>query len=518
MTDASNGGRPRADDDPEATVMIPAGRGAPSADEDATVMIPAPAKAAPRAEPDPDATVMIPAGLARPPEPDADATVMMPAMAPRPVDDDATVMMPAAPAFDPEATIAIPTPGRRRAEAGPPAGVAPVSADPVQSDASGARAAFEGGALNPLVAAAHPILAVVAQIRHALRHPDPEGLRRALADRLEAFDREVAGAGLPEDSAAVARSTLRHLVDESLASTPWGARAGAAFLPEQAEAADPFDAMERLAERPAAHLALLEFQHVCLALGLEGRYREMPEGREKLREIRSRLRDLLRTQYPAPDGELSPQWRGLALPARREPGMLGFWAAGAGAGLFLALLYAGFSLSLGGASDPVARDLAQLRLPPPPVASAAPAAPPPGLAKLLAAEIEKGEIAVTESAGRATIVVRGDRLFASGSARLEPAVEPVLLRVATALDQVSGAVVVAGHTDDVPIRTARFPSNWELSAARAASVVRLMGTRLKDAARLSAEGMADAEPLAPNDSEANRARNRRVSIVLRSGA
>lgn len=516
MSDASHRDRPPVDEDPEATVMIPAGRAGPAApDEDATVMMPAAPFTPAAQEPDPDATVMMSPARPAVPEPDADATVMIPAPAPAPArreaEEDATVAMPAAPAFDPEATIAIPTPGRRRTEA-----TAPVPPPSAAVAAAEEPEGHEGGALNPLVAAAHPIFAVVAQIRHALRHPDPEGLQRALGARLEAFDKAVAGEGLPDEVLAIACAALRHLVDESMASTPWGARRATTFASTLPAAPEPLEALDRLCEHPSENRAILEFLHVCLALGLEGRYRGAPDAREKLQEIRLRLRDLLHTQYPPPDGELSAHWRGRDVPARREPGMLGFWAAGAGAALVLAALYAGFSLSLGGASDPVAKDLATLRLPAPAVPPSA--APAPGLAKLLAAEIEKGEVSVTESAGRATILVRSDRLFASGSARLENAVEPVLLRVAAALDQVPGAIVVAGHTDDVPIRTARFPSNWELSAARAASVVRLMGARLKDATRLSGEGRADAEPVAPNDSEANRARNRRVSIVLRSGA
>jgi type VI secretion system protein ImpK len=78
--------------------------------------------------------------------------------------------------------------------------------------------------------------------------------------------------------------------------------------------------------------------------------------------------------------------------------------------------------------------------------------------------------------------------------------------------------VITGHTDDVPIRTARFPSNWELSTERARSVVALMSSRLREPGRLRAEGVADSEPVAPNDSAANRAKNRRVTILLRSAS
>ena len=76
-------------------------------------------------------------------------------------------------------------------------------------------------------------------------------------------------------------------------------------------------------------------------------------------------------------------------------------------------------------------------------------------------------------------------------------------------------MIVTGHTDNKPIRTARFPSNWELSTERARSVMKLMAGSLAQPARLSAEGMADSDPVAPNDSEDNRRKNRRVMVVLK---
>jgi type VI secretion system protein ImpK len=93
----------------------------------------------------------------------------------------------------------------------------------------------------------------------------------------------------------------------------------------------------------------------------------------------------------------------------------------------------------------------------------------------------------------------------------------VIQHIAEALDKLPGAVLVTGHTDDQPIRTARFPSNWELSTERARSVVAVMAAEMKDPARLRAEGLADSEPLVANDSPANRAKNRRVAILLRGG-
>ena len=283
-----------------------------------------------------------------------------------------------------------------------------------------------------------------------------------------------------------------------------------------------FELLDRQCADPAANRTLLEFLYVCLVLGFEGRLRGAENGGEELIALRGRLLDQIRAQHAPYDGELSGRWRGVAAPATRPSGGLALWAAGSAAALLLSVLYLALSFSLGSLSDPVARALAQLKAPESAAASAAgvarPAADPatPRISEQLSAEIARGEVAVTDAAGLSSIVIRGDRLFASGSARLETGVEAVILRLADALERVPGVILVTGHTDDVPIRTARFPSNWELSTERAASVVKLIAGKLKDPARLRAEGLADSAPVAANDSASNRARNRRVTIILRS--
>ena len=500
--------RPEGGVDPDATVMLPREEAERASDPDATVMIP-PARAAD------DATVMMPA-----PASDPDATVMMPARATEP-DPDATVAIPPGAGFekaaaepDPEATIAIPTPGRKR------------DAIPAAPDSGSQAAAADIGALgglNPLIAAANPILAVVAQIRQTLRHPDPEGLRASLRERIDAFEREARTAGLGDEAVASASYALCALLDESAACTPWGGGwAKNGLLAERhgdsAGGEKFFLLLETLSANPAANLDLLDFLYVCLALGFEGHYRDAADGRQALAGKRANLLGLIRQQQAPRDGELSGHWRGVVAPARRPAGGLALWAAGCGAALLLVAAYAGYSVTLGSLSDPVTRDIARLKVPENagPASARVASAATPRISEQLAEEIARGEVAVTDAAGMSTIVIRSDRFFASGSARLESRIEPVLLRVAQALAKVPGAILVTGHTDDVPIRTARFPSNWELSTERAASVVNLVAGKLGDASRLRAEGLADSAPVAPNDSAANRARNRRVEIVLRS--
>lgn len=106
-------------------------------------------------------------------------------------------------------------------------------------------------------------------------------------------------------------------------------------------------------------------------------------------------------------------------------------------------------------------------------------------------------------------------LFDSGSATLKPQATPLLGQIARLVNlDVRHPVAVEGHTDPLPIATAYYPSNWELSGGRAASVVRFMAARGTGAARLSATGFADLRPIAANSTDQGRSRNRRVEIVL----
>ena len=109
-----------------------------------------------------------------------------------------------------------------------------------------------------------------------------------------------------------------------------------------------------------------------------------------------------------------------------------------------------------------------------------------------------------------------DRLmFASGSAELKPGALPVLDKIADLLDGAGKEVEVGGHTDNVPIHTERYPTNWELSAARAASVARYLQARGIAPERLRAVGYGPYRPIADNATPEGRARNRRVEIFMR---
>ncbi|PIE41998.1 MAG: type VI secretion system protein TssL [Gammaproteobacteria bacterium] len=139
-------------------------------------------------------------------------------------------------------------------------------------------------------------------------------------------------------------------------------------------------------------------------------------------------------------------------------------------------------------------------------------------AQSLKTEIENGKIEV-ETQGRKIIIrVKEQGSFASGSATLRPGFMPIMDKIRDALKDMPGTFAVTGHTDDVPISTRRFRSNWELSSSRSVSVAHeLMKTGEMDPTLFSIVGLGETQPLVPNDTVENRARNRRVEIVVEQG-
>ncbi len=117
--------------------------------------------------------------------------------------------------------------------------------------------------------------------------------------------------------------------------------------------------------------------------------------------------------------------------------------------------------------------------------------------------------------GKLVIQIRGQVLFPSGSATLSREAESIMDQIARIVSRYTEYMVnIKGHTDNVPISTAKFDSNWELSALRATSVLKYFIKRGINPLRLTATGYADILPLVPNNSDENRSRNRRVEFVL----
>jgi len=423
-------------------------------------------------------------------------------------------------AFESERTVIKPKP-RTPAGGAPPPAMPPAGgtqAEPLPAELG------QLGLLNPLVSAAGRLLVLVGKLRNLAQPPNVPALRASTAEAVQRFDAEARAAGASNESVLAARYILCTALDEAVANTPWGVQSGwnkqsllVQFHNETWGGEKVFQLLAKLAQDVPKHRDLLELLYCVLALGFEGRYRVLDNGKAQLDTVRQRLADLIRKDRPPLEPALSPHWRGQGGGTARLRDAVPLWVIGSVLLLLLALSWFGLRIWLNNRSDDTWSQLAGLRMPgvkiapPPPVLAKA-----PRLARFLEPEIKQGLVTVTDEADRSTVRLRGDAFFASGSADPMAQAMPVLVRIGQALAEVKGEVLITGHSDSQPIRSLRFPSNWHLSTARA-EAVRTALVPLVEPARMKAEGKADAEPLAPNDTPANRARNRRVDIVLITG-
>ncbi len=411
---------------------------------------------------------------------------------------------------DNERTIVRPRPGGRA----DPGAAAARGDDATNFDESVAH--YSGS--NKLLACAQPLLALVPQLRASVEHPDPAGLRESLDRGVRDFERAAQRADVPRESTIAARYILCTFLDETAASTPWGSGAWGRdsllvrFHNESWGGEKVFALLSKLAESPSKNFDLLELVYRCLALGFEGRYRVLDNGRAQLDQLRERLQLMLRSVKPAPERSLSLRWAPAQIRQRRWLSGTPFWAFSAAVALLAVGAYFGLSLLLATRSDPVFAAIHAIRLPSAAPLPAQPAARP-RLAQFLEAEIREGLVSVRDEANKSVVTIKGDGFFVPGSAEVSARVVRVVDRIAKALTETPGKVLVSGHTDSQPIRTARFPSNWHLSQERAREVLQILA-RTVPADRMQSEGRADSEPVDSNETAAGRERNRRVEITL----
>lgn len=378
--------------------------------------------------------------------------------------------------------------------------------------------------LNPLVQIAAPLLSTAPRLRAMARHSNPAALRASLVDAINRFEATARAQGLPNDQVVAGRYVLCTLLDESASSTPWGSSGAwssqsllVQFHNEAWGGEKVFQLLTRLMQTPVQQRNLLELVYVALSLGFEGRYRVLDNGRAQLDAVRERLAQVLREGAGPVDSSLSTQWRGVAAAAPRLRDGVALWVVAAGAALLLMLVFVGLRLTLNAQTDATFAALQAMDVPKAAKLAAVVVAPPvaaaPRLAQLLKTDIDAGAVQVQDLADRSIVTLRGDGLFEPGSADVAERAVALFGRVAQALNQVPGSVLVSGHTDNQPIRSLRFPSNWHLSKERAESVRKMLVASVKPE-RLQAEGRADTEPVADNRSPEGRSQNRRVVVTL----
>lgn len=443
---------------------------------------------------------------------------------------------------DTDRTVIRPNPGARRPVLAQAQGVQARAAD-APAPAPGPRAAPRKDAagteliaptgMNILVAIATPLFSLISRIRNRAQHLDPEELRKSVFAEVRRFEEAALKARVEPRTIKVARYALCATLDDVVLNTPWGDQSSwglnsmvATFHRETVGGDRFYDVLSRLEQDPAGNIALLEFMYMCLSLGFEGRLRVDQGGGSRHQEIRARLAGIIKSQRGTPEPDLSPGWKGVDRPHKPLSAWKPVWIATTALAAILAVSFAGLAWALGNGTQRLIGDLAaidtglvpELSRPAPP-----PPAPPPTrrevaqletVSGFLSEEIEAGLVEVLEDGNALTIRIAGAEMFASASDVLQDRYRVPLQRVANALNEVEGRVIIAGHSDSVPINTARYPSNTHLSLARATTVKVFLEDLLEEPDRLTAEGRAEREPIADNASPEGRAANRRIEVIL----
>jgi type VI secretion system protein ImpK len=433
-----------------------------------------------------------------------------------------TMGQPDLPRLDGEPTIIKPTPGRsRRAPVlEPTQPFAPVVAPPPPLLDE-----IAPPGMPPLVAAALPLLNLARQIRETPNEPDLETLRRRVIEAIKLFERLTLTVTVAAESARAAHYALCATIDDVLLSTPWGtytmwSRQGmvSTFHMDVTGGERFFDLLEHLHRDPGTHRDVLLLFYYCLSLGFEGRMRINPQGALELARVREGLYRTLRSTQGEFERELAPHWRGID--ARHQPLSMSMALSTIAATTVLALtlLFFGLNGTLSARSDVTLQQLADL--PPKAAASlkmaaatAPPAAAPPRLQSFLDGEIRTGLVTVSQVRQGTLVRIRNRGLFATGSASVQDRFVALIDKIGTEIGQEGARVLVVGHTDNVPINTFAFRSNWQLSQERARQVARILARHVSPAL-IRAEGRGETEPTDTNDTPEGREANRRTELIV----
>lgn len=392
--------------------------------------------------------------------------------------------------------------------------------------------------VNPLVAVAGPLLALIGRLARTYSQPDPADLRERTLLQIRAFEEGATQANIARDMVIKARYVLCASLDDIAQSTEWGRDGQWASRPLVASFREGLRGYEGIQagvgffrlltdamRSPGTELPLLELMYLCLSLGFLGELRVDARPMAALDRIRADLYTVISKQHQMPDPALSPHWQGENAPFKPPVGVVPVWVLGAAALTLIGGLFIWVSTSLNAASDAVfdrmlGAPLAHM----PAIARSAPVRPPPPAPRVvepeplyvfLKAEIDQGLVTVLGDRAMPIVRIRNRGLFASGSATVAPGYVRLLERIGQALKAEKGPVQVVGYTDNQPIRTVQFPSNYQLSKTRADAAAAIIVRALNEQGRVVTEGRADADPVSSNETADGRDDNRRIEVVLR---
>lgn len=378
---------------------------------------------------------------------------------------------------------------------------------------------------NVLLAKASPLLRMICTVGDMPEIGSLKALSSTVAKGIRELDQAFEKIQSPQAERLSVRYVLCTFMDERAANTPWGGSGQWAnhsllllFFSETWGGEKVFALIQKLMQSPAENRELLELMAVVLSLGFKGKYKVETGGEVALVQLRNSLFQMVQPHSLNPLAQLHPEfWKSRAPTARKRFLQIPLWLPISVLSTLGTLVFLGLYFNMNTQSDQAFAEITSLSFPAPefPQVSAAPVEPVSGLELpiQLEQEIIAGLLTLKQLGNKSTVILVGDGLFDSGSAELSAKATPLVDKVARELALHPGQITVTGYTDNQPIRSIRYPSNWQLSAERAEYVGQRIAAFLPNTA-IATEGAGAANPIAPNNTAQGRALNRRVEITL----
>ena len=374
---------------------------------------------------------------------------------------------------------------------------------------------------NPLIEAAKPVLILANSMQQTTSQLSTDSLINKFSLLINNFEENAEKNGAKYDAIQAAKYCLCTFVDELAVRAGWADETWSknsllvSFYDETWGGERFFEIIQNLKQDSDKNIDLLEFMYLCLQFGYKGKYQVLNNGELEIDKIKRDLLALIHSKRPDQTANLfkhNPiitnniqRKRRLAIPV---------WVVGVLGAVALGVGYFTMQWSLGDKFNTASTKVNSLKLPSV-ITKQQDTQKTVRLRPLLENEIARKLVSVEDFQDRSTVTILGDGLFESGSAQIQDQYYPVLAAVSQALDSVEGQIIVTGYTDNQPIQSLNFPSNWHLSQARADAVKEILLNYVKNGGtRIRSEGRGSTDPVAPNDTLENRAKNRRVEITL----
>ncbi|MCD6533247.1 MAG: type IVB secretion system protein IcmH/DotU [Deltaproteobacteria bacterium] len=420
-------------------------------------------------------------------------------------------------------TVIRPNPGGRRPQ--------PSNSAPPQTPWPSANIDLNAGLThsgnNKLRILAGSLLSLVVELRNLPLCENVAVLQERVVGEISNFQNQARQQGYQEQQVNTGSYFLCSLIDETVLNTPWGAQSSwghnsllVRFHDEAWGGETFFTILDQLMQRPSQYGEILELGYLCLSLGFEGKYRVSADGRRALDQLHQDLYLAIREFREPPERELSPHWQGIRDFRNPLTKYVPLWVMVLVAGVVLMSIYLGFAFLLKGPSDRTFASLAVLAsakgydhrviIEQPIPAKKQQAGLIDRLKTLLAQEILLGVVEVLDGP-----LIRISGSFPSGKAQIRDEFRPILVNIAVELSKEANFLEVIGYTDNQPIFSARFPSNWDLSNTRAHNIAIILTSAGMPSNHIKYKGRGDLDPIVPNTTAKNRARNRRVEILVR---